>query len=351
MQGDIINVEIGLTGIYKDVAGLTGAVSNLETCCASVNSDILGLTGAVRDLETGLTGVKSDIAGITGAVSNLETCCASVNSDILGLTGAVDSLTTYVYSIQAVNVGFSPVTGAGSTNVQGAIEALVNYVDVGLSGVNYGSGVTGQQGETGFGIQGATGAGAGGISHSMLTGMPDVLGVVVDHDIRLVTKVQNDPPTIPTPFTGMLWLDLDAPDSLGITGPIGETGFGVQGDTGLMGVTGLESGSNSLFDTLPIVSNEITLDLSSFEYFEVVLTDNVSTVTITNVVSGKVNYFSLMVEQDGVGGRTFTTPGTWVYPGGVPYTVSSGIGAIDTLRGVSYDDGTTWLVTFNKGYS
>jgi len=45
------------------------------------------------------------------------------------------------------------------------------------------------------------------ISHSSLIDMPDSLGVISDHDVRLVAKVQPNTPTLPTPFKGMFWYD------------------------------------------------------------------------------------------------------------------------------------------------
>jgi hypothetical protein len=480
MQGDIINLKAGVTGMQVNIAGMTGAIN----------------------------AIQGTIAGMTGAISNLEVSCTGVGNSILGLTGSVYHLATYVYNLQAINVGFSPITGAGSTNVQGSIEALVSYINDAITGISKDAGLTGAVGETGIqgytGIQGSTGYG-GVITHGQLINMPDVTGMVTDHDIRLVTKVQPNTPTLPIPFTGMLWYDTDAIEDMGVTGPtgdtglgvtgpqgytglsipgytglrgetglrgytgsqgstgvsipgytglrgetglrgytgsqgftgligntgsqghtgvqghtgspgitgllgatglrgetgfqghtgasvVGETGFqgatglfiigstgiqgetgsqgvtGVSGDTGLQGntglglqgfigetgsqgVTGLAGVSNSGFGTLSIVLNEITLNLSSYEFFEVILTDSVNTVTTTNIVNGKVNYFSLRVAQDGVGGRTFTPPASWKYPGGVAYTVSSGVNNIDIIQGITYDNGTNWLISFMKGFA
>jgi len=345
MVSNIIDLEACCTGAKNSIAGLTGAVSNIE-------EDIAGLTGAIYHIE-------NDIAGITGAISYLEASCTGANSNIAGLTGAVDSLATYIYNLQAIDVGFSPITGAGSTNVQGAIESLVQYVNDAVTGVNYGSGVTGQQGVTGTGQQGVTGYG-GVITHSQLTNMPDSLGEVTDHDMRLVPKVQNNAPAIPQPFTGMLWLDMDAPESMGVTGPrgmVGETGAlgvtGLAGATGSQGVTGLnpQETSNIVFGSLTISSNTITLDLAQNSTFSVVLTSNVTTVSISNIVSGKLNFFTLYVEQDGAGGKLFTNPVTWIYPSGTAYTVSSSANAKDLIQGMTFNDGTSWLITYAKAFS
>jgi hypothetical protein len=49
-------------------------------------------------------------------------------------------------------------------------------------------------------------------AHADLTDMPDTTGVVTDHDIRYVTKVQTAEPTVPTPFVGQWWYDTDVDD-------------------------------------------------------------------------------------------------------------------------------------------
>lgn len=41
--------------------------------------------------------------------------------------------------------------------------------------------------------------------------MPDNSGTNANHDVRYATKVDTTTPTIPPPFTGMLWYDSDAP--------------------------------------------------------------------------------------------------------------------------------------------
>lgn len=431
MVSDIIDLEASTTGLGNAVAGLTGAVSSIRTDIAGLtgtvnnhNTYILGMTGAIRNLEMSLTGavnsletditnIENNIAGLTGAVSYLNACCTGANNYLAGLTGSVSNLATYIYNIQAVNVGFSPITGAGSTNVQGAIAALVQYINAAVTGVNYGSGVTGAMGFTG--AMGVTGYG-GVIAHNQLTNMPDISGIVTDHDVRLVPKVQNDAPAIPTPFTGMLWLDMDAVESMGVTGPGGLPGFtGLQGVTGLegpitglqgprgttglqgprglqgiqgltgaegsitglpgpMGATGLDGvtglngldgvtgsqgatgvnpqeTSNIAFDTLTISANTITLDLSTNSTFSVTLTSNVTTVNITNITSGKLNFFTLFVSQDGAGGKTFATPVNWSYPGGSAYVVSSTASAKDLVQGMSFDNGTTWLITYAKAFA
>jgi hypothetical protein len=109
--------------------------------------------------------------------------------------------------------------------------------------------------------------------------------------------------------------------------------------------------SHGPFDSLAIASGAIDLDLDAFGLFEVVLTANVTTVTLSNLTNGDANFFTLRVAQDATGSRTWANPASWKFPGGVAYTVSSAANKVDLLQGISYDDGTTWLVTFAKDIS
>lgn len=107
----------------------------------------------------------------------------------------------------------------------------------------------------------------------------------------------------------------------------------------------------SLFQTIASASGTLTVDVTSYEYFETTLTENVSTVTMAGVTTGVLNRFELRVAQDGTGGRTWSNPASWKFPGGAAYTPSAAANAVDILRGRTYDDGTTWEVEFQKGYA
>ena len=64
----------------------------------------------------------------------------------------------------------------------------------------------------------STGSGEGGASaHTELTDMADTAGVNIDHDVRLVAKVQTDTPVTPVPFKGMFWYDTDATNTLDVS--------------------------------------------------------------------------------------------------------------------------------------
>jgi len=164
------SLELGLTGTNVAVTGNSGAILNLQTYVA-------GLTGRTAALELGLTGTNVTVTGQAGAIQNLQ-------AYVLGLTGSIASFKSYT---GAYLVGFSPITGIGDTNVQGAIQSLKDYVDSGITGVGL---VTGLQGATGIGMYGATGAqGVTGVQNFGFTGLQGVTGPQIIMDTMLVEKI------------------------------------------------------------------------------------------------------------------------------------------------------------------
>lgn len=105
--------------------------------------------------------------------------------------------------------------------------------------------------------------------------------------------------------------------------------------------------------TLTISSNVVNCDHTDVADFQLELNANVTTFNHLNVTAGAfANWFTLRINQDGTGGRTFAPPASWIYPSGVSaYTVSAGAGDIDLVQGVSYNNGTTWLISYEKDYA
>jgi hypothetical protein len=104
--------------------------------------------------------------------------------------------------------------------------------------------------------------------------------------------------------------------------------------------------------TLAIVSNVVTVDLSLGLAFDLTLTANVTTFTLSNpAASGDVTQALIRIKQDGTGGRTITWPAALKWPAGVAYVVSTAANAVDLLRLTSYDGGTTWYGDPTKAYA
>lgn len=145
------------------------------------------------------------------------------------------------------------------------------------------------------------------------------------------------------------------PGPRGAPGPAGPAGpAGADGAAGAPGATGAAGAganiSHAPFVTLSISSNTITLDGSEGGIFSVTLTADVTTVNHANLTNSEANFFTLRVLQDGTGGRTFTPPANWKFATGL-YAASGNANEADLLQGITYDDGTTWMVSYLKDYS
>ena len=95
----------------------------------------------------------------------------------------------------------------------------------------------------------------------------------------------------------------------------------------------------------------LTLDYSTGQSFTCTLTEDVSTVTVTNPpVSGKYGELVLRLVQDSTA-RTVTWASAYKFPGGVDHVMSTTSGAIDRVILSTIDGGTTWNCDFSNGYA
>jgi hypothetical protein len=90
-------------------------------------------------------------------------------------------------------------------------------------------------------------------------------------------------------------------------------------------------------------SNVLTLDCENGNVFEVTLTENVTTLTLSNPpASGTAGAVTLILKQDGTGGHTFAWPVAVKWAGGIAPTISSGANDVDIYTLITTDAGTTW---------
>lgn len=99
-------------------------------------------------------------------------------------------------------------------------------------------------------------------------------------------------------------------------------------------------------------SGTLTLDCENGNSFAVTLTENVTTVTLSNPpASGNHGQISILFTQDGTGGWTVTWPASVLWPGGTAPTISAAASAVDRVSLATVDGGTTWYGTFSQDYS
>jgi hypothetical protein len=92
-------------------------------------------------------------------------------------------------------------------------------------------------------------------------------------------------------------------------------------------------------------SNAIDLDLNDGNYFYTTLSENITTLTFSNLpTTGQFASWSWEITQDS-SARTITWPAAVVWSGGTAITLSTGSGAIDVVNFWTRDAGTTVYAT------
>lgn len=93
-----------------------------------------------------------------------------------------------------------------------------------------------------------------------------------------------------------------------------------------------------------ISSGTLTLDLETGNVFAVSLTEDVTSLVLSNPpASGRAGSCTIIATQDATGGRAITWPAAVKWPTGAPPSVTAAANAIDTYALVTRDGGTTWL--------
>lgn len=100
-------------------------------------------------------------------------------------------------------------------------------------------------------------------------------------------------------------------------------------------------------------SGTLTLDLSTGNSFVTTLTENVTTVTLSNPPpTGSYGEITLKVIQDAGGGAyTMTWPASVLWPGGAAPTISVANSAIDEITLRTIDAGTEWRGDYSQAYA
>ncbi len=98
-------------------------------------------------------------------------------------------------------------------------------------------------------------------------------------------------------------------------------------------------------------TNVIVLDLALGNTFQTTLTENITTVTLSNPpISGIFGEIAWKVTQDS-SGRTITWPASVLWAGGTAPIISAGSGAVDIISLKTWDAGTTWYGDFSQAYA
>jgi hypothetical protein len=99
---------------------------------------------------------------------------------------------------------------------------------------------------------------------------------------------------------------------------------------------------NETYATVSSSSGTLTIDCEAGNVFQTTLSENVTTLTVSNAPSSGTAYgFILRIVQDTTA-RTVTWPASFKFSGGIEPTVSTASGAIDVYGFFTTDGGTNW---------
>jgi hypothetical protein len=95
--------------------------------------------------------------------------------------------------------------------------------------------------------------------------------------------------------------------------------------------------------TAVVSGGAVVLDLESGNVFEVNLTQDVTSLSVVHPpAAGRAGSCSLILKQDGTGGRTLTWPASVKWAGGEPPAITSAADAVDVYALITRDGGATW---------
>lgn len=122
----------------------------------------------------------------------------------------------------------------------------------------------------------------------------------------------------------------------------GKTGF-EWATAGTLSGTGIELTSfTERYSEVTISSGAVTFNLDNANVFLVTLTENITSITFSNVTSATVMPITIEFTQDATGGRTVTGwPAGVKWSGGSAPTITATAAAVDVIAGYTRDGGTT----------
>jgi hypothetical protein len=93
-----------------------------------------------------------------------------------------------------------------------------------------------------------------------------------------------------------------------------------------------------------ISAGTLTLDLETGNVFEVILTQDVTSIILAHPpAAGRAGSCSIILRQDATGGRTLTWPSSVKWAGGSPPPITSAADAIDVYALITRDGGENWF--------
>ncbi len=112
------------------------------------------------------------------------------------------------------------------------------------------------------------------------------------------------------------------------------------------------SSAGSALVTVTSDTGAIPIDTGAGDYFRIELSEDITDWDFTNEpLEGYATTFRLRITQHPSAAKTVAWSASFLWAGGTPPSVSTGLGAVDELVATTYDQGTTWLCELTKAFA
>jgi hypothetical protein len=333
-----INSIIGDGSNFATSAELAATSLALATSIATANTRITSvsdyavalsatLATSIGTANTRITSANTRITSVSDfAVALSATLATSIGTANTRIT-SVSDFAVALSATLATSIGNSNTNITTNANAITSINIVVGNVSA-LTSVNAAA-ITSINVILGDGTGFATDAELASVS-SRVTSVSDF---AVALSATLATSIANVSSTMATSIANHLPLAGGT-----LTGTVSGTDFYVSavaiGVDTLLGKQ-LHIGTAAVADIVSLTDGtNIAVDFNTGQNFAVQLTDNRTLESPTNCVAGQTG--SILIIQDGTGGRTLSYGANWKFPAGTAPTLSTAISAVDRVDYIVY---------------
>lgn len=111
----------------------------------------------------------------------------------------------------------------------------------------------------------------------------------------------------------------------------------------------VDSGSN--YTPISISAGAVTLNTQAYKTFDITLTQNITSMTLSNAVAGSRRRITIIFRQDATSAKTVVFPSSVKLPVGISNLVSSTLNSVSIVNLLSVDGGVTWYAVQESTYS
>jgi len=326
-----INSIIGDGSNFATSAELAATSLALATSIATANTRITSVSDyAVALSATLATSIGTANTRITSVSDFAVALSATLATSIGTANTRITSVSDFAVALSATlatSIGNSNTNITTNANAITSINIVVGNVSA-LTSVNAAA-ITSINVILGDGTGFATDAELASVS-SRVTSVSDF---AVALSATLATSIANVSSTMATSIANHLPLAGGT-----LTGTVSGTDFYVSavaiGVDTLLGKQ-LHIGTAAVADIVSLTDGtSIAVDFNTGQNFAVQLTDNRTLESPTNCVAGQTG--SILIIQDGTGGRTLSYGANWKFPAGTAPTLSTAISAVDRVDYIVY---------------